>query len=282
MNRALRQCGWKNCPAPVRRQVLGLVAAMRKTLGHNLIGIYLHGSLAMGCFNPRVSDIDLLVVTRRHVGAIKRELAALLLAASLKPCPIELSMLARGDLRPWRFPTPFDFHFSEDWRPAYEAGIAFNSMPETDDDLAAHVKVTRRRGMRLFGEPIAKVLPPVPSKDYLNSIASDLSRARRKLSASPTAEKRMLAATYLVLNASRALAFVRTDQVLSKAEGAAWALANAPGKYAPAIRGALREYRSGFKHTDVDIRLVRSFAAYVRGAIMRRGAAHSTSSSASH
>jgi predicted nucleotidyltransferase len=27
-----------------------------------LTGVYLHGSIAMGCFNPRKSDIDILVV----------------------------------------------------------------------------------------------------------------------------------------------------------------------------------------------------------------------------
>ena len=36
----------------------------RKILGDNLTGIYLHGSAAMGCFNPKESDIDLLVVVK--------------------------------------------------------------------------------------------------------------------------------------------------------------------------------------------------------------------------
>ena len=31
--------------------------------GKDLTGVYLHGSLAMGCFNPQKSDIDLMVVT---------------------------------------------------------------------------------------------------------------------------------------------------------------------------------------------------------------------------
>ncbi|HHT85033.1 MAG: nucleotidyltransferase domain-containing protein [Bacillota bacterium] len=34
----------------------------RIILGSNLVGIYLHGSAAMGCWNPRTSDLDLLVV----------------------------------------------------------------------------------------------------------------------------------------------------------------------------------------------------------------------------
>ena len=74
------------------------------------------GSLAMGCFNPHASDIDVLVITQRRVGKQKLRLASLALATSLKPRPIEVTTFSKRDLNPWRYPTPFDFHFSEDWR----------------------------------------------------------------------------------------------------------------------------------------------------------------------
>ena len=31
-------------------------------LGENLAGIYLHGSAVMGCYNPKKSDIDIIIV----------------------------------------------------------------------------------------------------------------------------------------------------------------------------------------------------------------------------
>ena len=37
------------------------VEAAREAIGENLLGVYLHGSAAMGCFNPKSSDLDLLV-----------------------------------------------------------------------------------------------------------------------------------------------------------------------------------------------------------------------------
>ena len=43
------------------------VEQSRAILGENLVGVYLHGSLAMGCFNPRSSDVDLLVVVREDI-----------------------------------------------------------------------------------------------------------------------------------------------------------------------------------------------------------------------
>src|SRR5579862_6362052 len=44
---------------------LGLaVSSWRSALGRNLAGIYVHGSLSTGAFNPRTSDVDVLVTTR--------------------------------------------------------------------------------------------------------------------------------------------------------------------------------------------------------------------------
>ena len=44
--------GWHNCPGAVRAQVDQLTSTLSNLLAEHLIGIYLHGSLAMGCFNP--------------------------------------------------------------------------------------------------------------------------------------------------------------------------------------------------------------------------------------
>ncbi len=41
-----------------------LVNQSRKILKDNLVGIYLHGSAVMGCFNPQKSDIDLIIVVK--------------------------------------------------------------------------------------------------------------------------------------------------------------------------------------------------------------------------
>ena len=38
----------------------------------NLTGIYLHGSLAMGCFNPNKSDIDLIIVIKNNITNIQK------------------------------------------------------------------------------------------------------------------------------------------------------------------------------------------------------------------
>ncbi|WP_155832630.1 nucleotidyltransferase domain-containing protein [Butyrivibrio sp. AE3006] len=38
------------------------VEQTKEILGDNLVGIYLHGSYVMGCFNLQKSDLDLIIV----------------------------------------------------------------------------------------------------------------------------------------------------------------------------------------------------------------------------
>jgi predicted nucleotidyltransferase len=54
----------------------------RRATEENLIGVYLHSSIAMGCFNPSRSDIDLLVVVKNKLHVItSKRIARLSLSA---------------------------------------------------------------------------------------------------------------------------------------------------------------------------------------------------------
>lgn len=44
-----------------------LIEASKKILENKLVGIYLHGSAAMGCFNPQKSDLDLIFVVEEDI-----------------------------------------------------------------------------------------------------------------------------------------------------------------------------------------------------------------------
>ena len=43
------------------------VERTKAILQDNLVGVYLHGSAVMGCFNPDKSDIDLIVVVNSNI-----------------------------------------------------------------------------------------------------------------------------------------------------------------------------------------------------------------------
>jgi predicted nucleotidyltransferase len=118
------QYKWANIQERIRRQVRNLVEALGQLLNMDLVGVYLYRSLAMGCFNPRTSDLDFLIVMRRGMTIeTKRRLAKILLRLSNAPVPIEASFLTTESLTHWRHPAPYDFHYSEDHRAKYDQAL---------------------------------------------------------------------------------------------------------------------------------------------------------------
>lgn len=53
-------------PQSVQLVLNEYLTLMHEVLPDVLIGMYLHGSLALGAFNPRFSDIDFITVTSRR------------------------------------------------------------------------------------------------------------------------------------------------------------------------------------------------------------------------
>ena len=49
-----------------------VVSTLREHLGAELVGVYLHGSLAMGAFDPGRSDVDILAVCTGPLSAQRR------------------------------------------------------------------------------------------------------------------------------------------------------------------------------------------------------------------
>ncbi len=228
-------------------------------LGDNLVGVYLHGSAVMGCFNPEKSDVDLLVVVNEEpTDAVKRTFLDMVVSLdeSGPAKGIEMSIVERSVCKPFVYPTPFVLHFSKmhlDWyRNDPEDYIA--KMKGTDRDLAAHITVIRARGVCLCGAPIDEVFGEVPKQDYMESLWYDIADAEHDI-----AEDTM----YLTLNLARVLAFLQDGSVLSKKEGGEWGLKNLPEKYHELLREALSEYRGETPGYDI------SAAKEYAGAMLR-------------
>jgi streptomycin 3"-adenylyltransferase len=197
--------------------------------------------LALGCFNPTRSDLNLLVAMAAGMPVeTKRDVAALLVAHSTAPHPIEISFLCAEDLTPWRFPTPFDYHYSELWRPQVRSDLLsgawrqWNATRHTDPDLAAHITILHARGIVLVGPPIAAVFPPVPRADYLASILGDFAAARDAIVAQPLSG---------ILTLCRVYWYVREGRVSSKAEAGLWATRALPAVLRPVARYAVEVYQ---------------------------------------
>jgi streptomycin 3"-adenylyltransferase len=219
-------------PAEIRPQVDEVMAGLTAILDDNLVGIYLHGSAALGCFGPR-SDIDLVGVLRRALSDERRRgLIENLLeisvpyesAGTLRP--VELDLVLASALDPWRYPTPFEFHFSEEFRGRFEAGELEAWEGLESRTFAANVTVLRSAGVVLGGSPIDDLFPDVPEADYVDALTRDLVSSRETFPQRPN---------YGVLSIARIWATVATGEPHSKSSGADWTLPRLPAELRPVL-----------------------------------------------
>lgn len=210
-------------------------------LGDGLTGIYVHGSLAFGCFCWQTSDIDFIVVTDAPPQQWQKQemIAQLLRLDAAAPAKgFEMSVVRRQDCLHFVYPTPFSLHYSNTHKAGYEKDLPgyCAQMQGVDKDLAAHFTVIRHVGVTWLGVDKKEVFAPVPPEDYLDSIREDIANAQRDILQNPV---------YVVLNLCRVLAYVQEGLVLSKQQGAVWGMEHLPGVYRGVIAAALRRYEGG-------------------------------------
>lgn len=99
-------------PKFVRDFLKDTFASVHSILGGNLVGIYLYGSLAMECFNPKVSDIDIILVVKKGLSKEqRRKVIEYLKGIGSKDRRIELSIVREGVVQNPRYPIIVDLHF---------------------------------------------------------------------------------------------------------------------------------------------------------------------------
>ena len=231
--------------------LLGVLKEKLITLfGENLVGIYVHGSLAFGCFHWLTSDIDFLCVVKRPL-ALEEKVAFVELMEELSddapPKGFECSVLLEEVAKAMPYPAPFEVHFSNVWREAIRQDARNYCEEERpgDPDLTTHVLSLRHSCIAVHGPQVLRVFGPVKRDDCLMAMFQDSEGVLDKLRADPV---------YTVLNLCRALAFKEDGMVLSKPEGGSWALANLRPKYQSVIQAAVNAYNDGREmYYDFDI-----------------------------
>ncbi|CAI9387567.1 hypothetical protein BACSP_02034 [Bacillus sp. T2.9-1] len=230
---------WKTCPPDIKDFTLNLQKGIRDILNDDFVGFYLHGSLAMGGFNPKSSDIDVLVVTNKLMKVEqKRNLAQFFLNYSNSPYPIEISFLNKEQLMDWQHPCPFDFHYSEYWRKRYEDDLLRNTDifikdVNTDPDLAAHITIINHRGICIEGKPVNEVFPLIPKTDYVSSIIGDYQECLGNIVEDPI---------YCSLNLIRVYWYLKEGVISSKQEAGNWGLMALPQELRITIRKVVDIY----------------------------------------
>ena len=225
---------------PYQNLINAFIAAAKEIIGEKLTGVYLHGSLAMECFNPDKSDIDLIIIIEEKISD-EQKMAFMERVVDLnKQAPakgLEMSIVLRKYCNPFLYPTPFELHFSPthlQWFSDAPQNYVQN-MRGDDKDLAAHFTIIRQYGITLYGEKTENVFAEVPRQNYIDRILEDVQGSREEILEQPM---------YITLNLCRVLAFLKDGLYLSKQEGAQWAMKHLSAEYAPIISDALTCYET--------------------------------------
>jgi streptomycin 3"-adenylyltransferase len=188
-----------------------LVVNLQAAAGASLTGVYLHGSGALGDWDPRRSDVDVLVVAQ--TGDVTAY--ADVLTAVRTHCPgtgIEASVVRADAARNPSAPWPYLVHVTDREVVLGEAG-------DGDEDLILHYAVCREHGAAAFGPDPSAVFGCIARDIIVEQLARELRWALDHAGES-----------YAVLNACRALRFAREGVLCSKSEGGAWAVRNGIGE----------------------------------------------------
>lgn len=200
-----------------------MVEAVAEVLGPDVLGVYLHGSAVAGGLHHR-SDLDVLVVVDRDPDpSVRAALVGALLPvgrrAGTRPDDrsVELTVVIRSDVVPWRYPPRQAFQYGEWERDEYLAG--FVPAPRPEPDLAVLLTTAVAAGVPLAGPPISSLLAPVPASDLRRACIDLIGRLDGDLD-TDTAN--------VILTMARAWATLATGEILPKDAAATWAEERAP------------------------------------------------------
>jgi Domain of unknown function (DUF4111) len=198
--------------------------------GQRLVGAYLHGSAAMGGWQPARSDVDLVFVLQDHTPttAVTGVEQALLDDAPACPgtgleCSVVTAQQAGTPTPPW----PFLLHVQSS--PGQDVSRIRGDALEGERDLLMHYAVCRAAGVPLFGPEPKTVFGAVPRVTILSYLADELDWGLAHGSAA-----------YAVLNACRGLVYAADGDLVSKLSGGRQALERGLGP-AEVIARALDE-----------------------------------------
>ena len=234
-------------------------------LGTEILGAYLYGSAVTGELRPR-SDLDVLVLTRRAATIEKkRRLAEGLLAVSGQgPRPVEVTVVAEPDVKPWRYPPLFDLQFGEWHRAALERCEVEPLAATTNPDVALLLTMVLQASRPLLGPPAPELVDPVPPEDLTRAMLHGADEVMPGL-ADDTRNS--------VLTLARIWLTVETGEIGTKDRAADWALERLPEEHREVLARARAIYLGEEDERWDDLRLrVRPYGDHVAGEIRRRAA----------
>lgn len=209
-------------------------------LGEDVLGAYLYGSATRGGLRV-ASDLDVLCVARRRTTPDeRRRLADGLRTLLARNAPagearrnVELTIVARDDVVPWRYPPRIDFQYGAWLDEAFRAGDVAPWSRDADVDLTVLLAMVLETGEPLLGAPAARLLAPVPPADLVRASVDGLEWFLDGLESDTR---------NILLTLARIWLTVATGAIGSKDAAADFALARLPPEHRPVLAHARAVY----------------------------------------
>lgn len=241
--------GFRDLPNEILNQINKVVNIWKKHLGDELIGVYLHGSIALDAFNPDSGDIDILVVVKDSIDIpVKLEIARDIIEIDKKPCPLEMSAVKLSDARNWKTPGNCVFHYSDFWTEKYverfsnpDADVYVVDHEFPDADVTSYIKLLKQCGIVLYGREIQKVFADISDEDFWVAISADIDDYDFH-----DYDARYFSSNVLILG--RILSFKKERRILSKYDGGIWMIDHVPEDLKYLLKLAMKIWFEGEEH----------------------------------
>lgn len=203
-------------PGVVDRTIADFGEALGERLvgvvGTALVGAYLHGSAALGGFQPGASDLDLLIVVNDRWQPDMCQGVVRVLQESHGSSPgrgIEASVIRQEVAQAGGHRIDFEVHVGTD---PNDRKVVDRVGHSGDPDLILHMAVCRQSAIAVFGPDPAAVFADVEPTLVVGQMIDELTWALAQGSEA-----------YAVLNACRARFYLERRVFCSKLEGGRWA-----------------------------------------------------------
>jgi Aminoglycoside adenylyltransferase, C-terminal domain/Nucleotidyltransferase domain len=233
-------------PSEVEAYVEEIAQRLRRVLGPDLVGVYLHGSAVLGDFAEARSDADVIAVSARPLSSKEKEAIAKGLSQSALPCPatgLEFHVRRSDDIAS-SDTARFELHLatSTDGRPDR---VVDGERHRGDPDLVMHFAVLHEHGQAFVGPAPESLFPAISRPMLLDAFRGELEWA--KDNASPS---------YQVLNACRAWRYIDEAVLCSKTAGGEWGRERVDD---PSMIEVALRHRSGLTEAHPDREAARAF-----------------------
>jgi hypothetical protein len=213
-----------------------LLPGVHATLGDQLVGLYLTGSLAAGDFD-RHSDVDFVAVTENEVGgelfsALDTLHQRIALIDSWCATQLDGAYISRVALR--RFDPTIALH------PNIDRGRGERLKMVQFDEVVVQSYLLRERGITLDGPDPRTLIDPVTPQDLRNAMPRVLEGLASQILDDPARIDSQGYQSYTVLSLCRMLYTLEFGAVVSKPLAAEWARKTLGHGWAPLIDRAWR------------------------------------------